>query len=1637
MDKSKKKIEYSSLDQRSHVLHRPDMYIGSIKPIKQDCYIADKDTYQIIKKEINYNPGLDRIFIEALSNAIDNVWRSEEFDEKCTKIKITINPETGETSVWNDGLSIPTEKNEKTGLYNVEMIFGNLLTSSNYNDKEERKTSGRNGLGIKLSSIFSKSFCVKTVDPKTEKMYEQTWSDNMSKRSEPKIKASKLKHGYTEVSWTPDFQKFGCEGYSEDMLAVYYKHVIDCAMITKVNVYLNDVKIPVKNLQEYAKLYLNQEKQEEDDDEEKRKKCDNILFITHEGCEVVLTPNESNNFDAISFVNGVETYEGGVHVEAWSNAIFKPILEKINGAGKKGTPQLNLKDVKQFFRLFLNCSLINPEFTSQEKTKLSAPNVKTKIETKHINNIMKWDVIEKIKDIIRSKELLALKKTEKKKGFKKIEGYDPANNAGGKWSQDCTLILCEGLSAKTYAVMGIEVGAYGKKGRDWYGIYPLRGKVLNTRNASTTSISKNREITDIIQALGLKFGVDYTDDKNFNTLNYGKLMLLTDQDDDGIHISGLIINMFHSLFPSLIKRENSFLITMKTPLIRIYQKNKDICFYSVNEYKKYIEEKGKVEGRVKYFKGLGTSNEKEVKDSFGKKIVEYIEDDKTDENINKVFHTKFSDVRKTWLESYDPNNVVLENEDENVNKMTYSDFMDHEMIKFSIDDCKRSIPNLIDGLKESHRKILYSCFLKNLKHSGKTLKVAQLAGFVAEKTNYHHGEQCLYDTITKMAHEFPGSNNIPLLFRDGQFGCLSPETPVLLWNGSIKRADEIQINDILIGDDGKQRKVLNITSGEDEMYEVKTTTNQTYIVNSQHILTLYFHDNNIIKWKESDASYRLKYFNGKTIKESTIRTKDNNQGITNDHYNKSKITKEEAYERIIQKQKEIQDKYKSAEFIDIKLEDYLNLSKHNKKELYMISNTTSIQWKKQSVPVDPYVLGIWLGDGNQDGCGITSIDEEIIKSFALYADSINCELVHTISNGIHDNYHYSIRKKNSGKRTSIGDNNHSVETCEGCIKSVKKSPVCDWKFEKSESSIIYSETVDGSVRSDMNNWKNILKSNNLYKNKHIPNCYLINDRDTRLKLLAGFVDTDGTIRKSQSNKGLQQHIEISQSKRLHYNLILQLDFLSKSLGFNTTIKEAPRGFTKKGEEIVIITLSIYGEKLYEIPTKLDRKKLNNNTESRFKKYYNYNKFEIKSLGKGKFNGWSVDDNERFLLGNFIVTHNSRVAGGKDAASARYIFTKLEALTRLIFREEDDILLERIQDDGELVEPRYFVPILPMVLVNGITGGIGTGWSCSIPNFNPVDIIKAIKIWLEENTLFEDEEKSISKMDEILPWYRGFTGKVEKISPNKFATYGHVTEEKQGVHIVDELPIGLWTEKFKENVETLLEEKEIKSYKNYSTSDKIHFVINENNNGISCNLDTLKLKTTFTTTNMVLFSENDTIKKYDTIDEIIDSFCKVRFDYYIKRKKHILNDLREVLKYANNKYRFLSEVMDDKLKVHKRDEKDLIKDLESRGYDKKLTKKEEKEEDDEEEKDEKGSYRYLLDLKIRSFTKQKLEELKKEIDGFNQRIKDTEKTSEKQMWINDLNDFEIGYQKWLDEMNKKESKKETKGKRKVKKNEDDK
>ena len=360
---------------------------------------------------------------------------------------------------------------------------------------------------------------------------------------------------------------------------------------------------------------------------------------------------------------------------------------------------------------------------------------------------------------------------------------------------------------------------------------------------------------------------------------------------------------------------------------------------------------------------------------------------------------------------------------------------------------------------------------------------------------------------------------------------------------------------------------------------------------------------------------------------------------------------------------------------------------------------------------------------------------------------------------------------------------------------------------------------------------------------------------------------------------------------------------------------------------------------------------------------------------------------------------SRLNGGKDAANARYIFTRLEKLTRLLFPEEDDVLLTMKKDDGDDIEPEFYVPILPTVLINGCTAGIGTGWSCSIPCYNPLDLIECVKIWLKKKTAFEEENGELySLLPEISPYYKGFTGEIKKVSENKYITYGKCVREKTSgkrykVTVV-ELPVQMWTDKFKTQLEDLLEKKMIKSLKNYSTPDKVKFEIMENDE-LLCNEDTLNMHSYLYCSNMVLFDEHGRIKKYDTIDEIIDNFCQVRYRYYVLRKKHQLSSLQQLLKTLQNKHRFLQQVMDDELVVYRKDYDKIVSEMEQLNYD----------------KDNKNTYDYLLNMNIRSFTQQKFEDLRKEIEKIEVNITSLHKISETNLWLKDIQKFQKEYLKW--------------------------
>ena len=332
------KKTYTKKDPISHILERTDMYCGSKKEREQEEYIAvknEENEYEMKKELIKFSPAILRIFIEVLSNAIDNVERSKQNKIPCTMIKININKETGETSVWNDGDIIPIEINESEAMYNHSLIFGNLLTGSNYDDEEERLISGRNGVGCKCTNIFSKKFTVRGVDPVNKKILEQTWVNNMRETTGAEVKTTKEKQGYTQVTYYPDFSQFNISGYTEDIINLYTKYIIDASMLSKVKIYLNNELLKVKNLENYGELYNRNASKEN-------------LMIKTEDSEVLITASKEHQ--VISFVNGVYTKLGGVHCDTWIEGIFRPLLEKIN---KKGKPQLNMKDIKQFFKVFL------------------------------------------------------------------------------------------------------------------------------------------------------------------------------------------------------------------------------------------------------------------------------------------------------------------------------------------------------------------------------------------------------------------------------------------------------------------------------------------------------------------------------------------------------------------------------------------------------------------------------------------------------------------------------------------------------------------------------------------------------------------------------------------------------------------------------------------------------------------------------------------------------------------------------------------------------------------------------------------------------------------------------------------------------------------------------------------------------------------------------------------------------------------------------------------------------------------------------------------------------------------------------------------------------------------------------------
>ena len=785
--------KYQKMTDREHILKKPDTYIGTIEPAETTEYVMDAAAAVapatngddaaaaaapalLTRRTITYIPGLYKLFDEGMVNMRDHVVRQAQAvaDGKpdalpVTTIEVEIDPADGTIHMTNDGNGIDVAQHPEHKLWIPEMIFGHLRTSTNYDEnKKEKIVGGKNGFGFKLVLIWSVWGRVETVDHIRGLKYCQEFRSNLSEIVPPVVTKSKVKP-YTRVSFRPDYARFGLpsNNLTADMLALFLKRTYDIAAVTDktVKVKYNGAVVPVRHFQQYVDLYIGAKGAVDGGGSAAVKR---IYECPDPRWEYVVCLTPTDEFAHVSFVNGIYTPRGGKHVEYITNQIVRKLADLIK---KKKKVDVKPNTIKEQLMLFLRCDIENPSFSSQTKDELGTAvanfGSSCKVSEEFIEKLAKMGVMDAACALTEVKDTKAAKKTDgaKTRTIRGIPKLVDANYAGSPdKSAQCTIILCEGDSAKAGIISGLS-----KEDRNFIGVYPMKGKLFNVHGETTKRIAENREIAEIKQILGLEAGKTYTAADVTTRLRYGKVLFMTDQDLDGAHIQGLGINLFQIEWPSLTKIPG-FIGFMNTPILKARRGAQEVLFYNDGEFdawkKQFPGEVVPASWSTKYYKGLGTSTGKEFKEYFAhKKMVEFVHTGKeSDDRLDMAFNKKRADDRKEWLANYSREAFL----DTSKPSIPYEEFIDRGLIHFSIYDNERSIPNLMDGLKISLRKILYAAFKKGgLKTE---IKVAQFSGYVSEHSGYHHGEASLNAAIVGMAQNFVGSNNINLFEPNGQFG---------------------------------------------------------------------------------------------------------------------------------------------------------------------------------------------------------------------------------------------------------------------------------------------------------------------------------------------------------------------------------------------------------------------------------------------------------------------------------------------------------------------------------------------------------------------------------------------------------------------------------------------------------------------------------------------------------------------------------------------------------------------------------------------------------------------------------------------------------------------------------------------------
>ena len=781
---------YQKKEHRDQILSNIDMYAGSNEMQSDVIYVVSADGKSMQQRSVASVPALVKIFDEAVVNAADDAERTRKYSSapakgrggggttaskkqmrSVTRIEITIDAATGVVTVWNDGNGIPVFAHpDHDGLNSIEMLFGHLNTSQNY--CKNKTTGGKNGYGIKLANLCSDWLEVETMDRISGIHYTQRFEDHMRVIGEATVAEDQWSAvaPFTRVSFKPDLPFFGMQRMDADLLAVLRRRAYDLSVCcgSRIAVVFNGEDVNCGKLTDYMKLYLPPS-------------APSVETTVNDRWRVGVALSDGG-FRHVSFVNGVCTSKGGRHVEYVASQLYAKLAPLLEKKHKVRVPETCMRHC---LHLFVEARIEDPMFDGQTKDRLTTParrfeaselastGTTCRLSDAFIQKVFAMGLAEKTLEYYQYRENSKADREAKKQiSLSGILKLADANNAGHPTrAKNCTLIVTEGDSAKALAISGLSV-----VGRDNYGVFPLRGKLINPREtAGTKNVARslkaanNQELNYLKRIINLDPNLTYETDDDMRTLRYHRMMIMADQDVDGSHIKGLVMNWIELMWPALLRR--GFLSTMVTPIVRARKGAQVRSFYSIPEFEAWEQTAGR--GWIsKYYKGLGTSTAEEGREYFSDlKHMRFEYDDRAVNALTLAFDKSRADDRKAWIGTSNDGRIL----DPHAEEVTVSDFVDLELKLYSRYDVDRNIPSVFDGLKTSQRKIFHACSKKGLITTSRVvklreMKVAQLAGYVAEKTAYHHGEQALTDTIVGMAQDFIGSNNVPLLVPIGQFG---------------------------------------------------------------------------------------------------------------------------------------------------------------------------------------------------------------------------------------------------------------------------------------------------------------------------------------------------------------------------------------------------------------------------------------------------------------------------------------------------------------------------------------------------------------------------------------------------------------------------------------------------------------------------------------------------------------------------------------------------------------------------------------------------------------------------------------------------------------------------------------------------